>query len=284
MTKQDSVEGRQRETNPDKPGSLLPFVALCLPSIGFCFVMVSRFVSLCLPPTGFCFVTISGYVSLCLPSTGSCFIVISRFVSLCLRSTGSCFAMISRFVPLCLPSIGSCFCHDTAKQDPIERRQRETNPAITTKQDPVEGRQRETNPEIMTKQDPVEGRQRETNLEIMRNQDPIEGRQRETKEDKSGNHVVTKSVSLQKLRTPSAEAVWGKNIYIFYFPKQWLYTEGVLTVGVKAGFDQGTLSGQECRFEILCWFRLRRLAQSRRPDIRNFEGVVLPGVRVRFLT
>ena len=36
------------------------------------------------------------------------------------------------------------------------------------------------------------------------------------------------------------------------------YTEGVLTVSVKAGFDQGTRSdpvvssAQECRFEILC--------------------------------
>ena len=36
------------------------------------------------------------------------------------------------------------------------------------------------------------------------------------------------------------------------------YTEGVLTVRVKAGFDQGTRSvlvvssAQECRFEILC--------------------------------
>ena len=78
-----------------------------------------------------------------------------------------------------------------------------------TKQDPVEGRHRETNLEIMTKQDPVEGRHRETNLEFMTKQDPVEGRQRETKEDKPGNHVVTKSVSLQELRTPSAEAVWG---------------------------------------------------------------------------
>ena len=60
----------------------------------------------------------------------------------------------------------------------------------------------------MTKQEPVEGRQRETNLQIMTKQDPVEGRQRETKEDKPGNHVVTKSVSLQELRTPSAEAVW----------------------------------------------------------------------------
>ena len=40
-------------------------------------------------------------------------------------------------------------------------------------------------------------------------QDPVEGRQRETKEDRPGNHVVTKSVSLQELRTPSAEAAWG---------------------------------------------------------------------------
>ena len=74
-----------------------------------------------------------------------------------------------------------------------------------TEQDPVEGRQRETNLEIMTEQDPVEGRQRETNLEIMTKQDS----RRETKADKPGNHVVTKSVSLQELRTPSAEAVWG---------------------------------------------------------------------------
>ena len=33
---------------------------------------------------------------------------------------------------------------------------------------------------------------------------------RETEEDRPGNHVGTKSVSLQELRTPSAEAVWGK--------------------------------------------------------------------------
>ena len=96
------------------------------------------------------------------------------------------------------------------KQDPVEGRQRETNPEIMTKQDPVEGRRRETNPEIMAKQDPVEGRQRETNLEIMTKQDPVEGRQSETKEDKPGNHVVTKSLSLPELRTPSAEAVLGK--------------------------------------------------------------------------
>ena len=61
----------------------------------------------------------------------------------------------------------------------------------------------------------LEGNQRETSiqiseLEIMTKQDPLEGRQRETKEDRPGNHVVTKSVSLQELRTPSAEAVWGK--------------------------------------------------------------------------
>ena len=59
---------------------------------------------------------------------------------------------------------------------------------------------------MKTELNPVEGRQRETNLEIM----TVEGRQRETKEDKPGNHFVTKSVSLQELRTPSAEAVWGK--------------------------------------------------------------------------
>ena len=60
-------------------------------------------------------------------------------------------------------------------QDPLEARQRETNPEIMTRQDPVEGRQRETNLEITTKQDPVDGRQRETNLEIMAKQDPVEG-------------------------------------------------------------------------------------------------------------
>ena len=98
------------------------------------------------------------------------------------------------------------------KQDPVEGRQRETNPEITTKQDPVEGRQRETNLEIMTKQDPIEGGQRETNLEIMTKQDRVEGKQKETKEYKPGNHVVTRSVSLQEVRTPSAEAVWGKKL------------------------------------------------------------------------
>ena len=77
---------------------------------------------------------------------------------------------------------------------------------------------------------------------------------------------------------------------VFVFSPNSGYTEGVLTVRVKAGFDQGTLSGpvvssaQECRFEILCWFRLRRLAQSVGRGNRNFEGVVLPGVRVRFWT
>ena len=42
-------------------------------------------------------------------------------------------------------------------------------------------------------------------METMTKQDPVEGRQRE----KPRNHVVTKSVSLKELRTPSAEAVWG---------------------------------------------------------------------------
>ena len=74
-----------------------------------------------------------------------------------------------------------------------------------TKQDP-EGRKRETNVEIMTKQDPGR-RQRVTKLEIMTKQGPVEGRQIK---DKPGNHVVIKSVSLQEVRTPSAEAVWGK--------------------------------------------------------------------------
>ena len=36
--------------------------------------------------------------------------------------------------------------------------------------------------------------------------------------------------------------------------------------------------------EILCWFRLRRLAQSVGLGNRNSEGIVLPGVRVRFRT
>ena len=70
----------------------------------------------------------------------------------------------------------------------------------------------ETDLEIMLEQDPVEGRQRETNGDkpgIMLEQDPVEGRQRETNGDRPGNHVGTKSVSLQELRTPSAEAVWG---------------------------------------------------------------------------
>ena len=93
------------------------------------------------------------------------------------------------------------------KQDPVEGRQKETNLEIMTKQEPVEGRQRETNLEIMMKQDPVEGRQRETNLEITTKQEPVEGRQRETNLEII---VVTKFASLKELRTPSAEAVWGK--------------------------------------------------------------------------
>ena len=44
----------------------------------------------------------------------------------------------------------------------------------------------------------------------MTKQEPVEGRQRETKEGRPGSDVVTKSVSLQELRTLSAEAVWGK--------------------------------------------------------------------------
>ena len=68
----------------------------------------------------------------------------------------------------------------------------------------------ETDLEIMLEQDPVEGRPMETDLEIMLEQDPVEGRQRETNGDRPGNHVGTKSVSLQELRTPSAEAVWAK--------------------------------------------------------------------------
>ena len=99
------------------------------------------------------------------------------------------------------------------EQDPVEGRQRETNadrPGIMLEQDPVEGRQRERKVEIMLEQDPVEGRQRKTKVEIMLEQDPVEGRQRETNGDRPGNHVGTKSVSLQELRTPSAEAVCGK--------------------------------------------------------------------------
>ena len=48
-------------------------------------------------------------------------------------------------------------------------------------------------------------------------------------------------------------------LFLFCSPNSG-YTEGVLTVRVKAGFDQGTRSdlvvssAQECRFEILCWF------------------------------
>ena len=78
-----------------------------------------------------------------------------------------------------------------------------------TELDPVEGRQRGTNLEIMTGKKEDKGRQRETNLEIITELHPVEGRQRETKADKPGNHVGTKSFSLQELRTPSAEAVWG---------------------------------------------------------------------------
>ena len=49
-----------------------------------------------------------------------------------------------------------------------------------------------------------------------------------------------------------------RDVFFFFFSPNSGYTEGVLTVGVKAGFDQGTLSdpvvssAQECRFEILC--------------------------------
>ena len=44
---------------------------------------------------------------------------------------------------------------------------------------------------------------------------------------------------------------------VFFSPNSG-YTEGVLTVSVKAGFEQGTRGGvevssaQECRFEMLC--------------------------------
>ena len=60
----------------------------------------------------------------------------------------------------------------------------------------------------------VEGRQRshrETKGDKPGNLD--ERIRRETKANKPGNHAVAKSVSLQELRTPSAEAVLG-NVYI----------------------------------------------------------------------
>ena len=73
--------------------------------------------------------------------------------------------------------------------------------------------------EFMTKQDLVEGRQRETNGDrpgIMSEQDPIEGRQRETNGDRPGNHGGIKSVSLQELRTPLAEAIWGIKLLLIF--------------------------------------------------------------------
>ena len=54
---------------------------------------------------------------------------------------------------------------------------------------------------------------------IMLEQDPVEGRQRETNGDRPGNHVGTKSVSLQELRTPSAEAVWGEKKHFLRFSR-----------------------------------------------------------------
>ena len=51
---------------------------------------------------------------------------------------------------------------------------------------------------------------------------------------------------------------FGKTFFLVNFSPNSGYTEGVLTVRVKAGFDQGTRSdlvvssAQECRFEILC--------------------------------
>ena len=96
-----------------------------------------------------------------------------------------------------------------------------------TELNPVEERQRETILEIMTELDP-EGRQRERNLEIMTELHPVEGRQREIKADKPGNHVETKSFSLQEKRTPAAEDVWGKK----RFDHKWLlcfpYQNGIL--------------------------------------------------------
>ena len=75
-----------------------------------------------------------------------------------------------------------------------------------------------------------------------------------------------------------------------FFPKQWLHWRGsygkgkgrVLIGGARSVPEVS--SAQECRFQILCWFRLRRLAQSLRRGNRNVEGIVLPGVRVRFRT
>ena len=57
----------------------------------------------------------------------------------------------------------------------------------------------------------------------------------------------------------SSEKKKGKvfSFFCFFSPNSG-YTEGVLSVRVKAGFDQGTRSdlvvssAQECRFEILC--------------------------------
>ena len=104
-----------------------------------------------------------------------------------------------------------------------------------TKQDPVEGRQRETKED---KHDETRSSKRETNLEITTKQDPVEGRQRETNEDRPGNHVITKSVSLQELRTPSAEAVWGTN------GDKWRQME---TKGDKPGNHHETRSNKRAR-------------------------------------
>ena len=60
--------------------------------------------------------------------------------------------------------------------------------------------------------DPAEGRQKATSLEITTELGPVEGRQRERKGHKPGNHDGTNFFSLNELRTPSAEAVWGKTL------------------------------------------------------------------------
>ena len=101
----------------------------------------------------------------------------------------------------------------------------ETDLEIMLEQDPVQGRQRETHGDrpgnhvgTGSSRRETQGdtwrqtwkscwnkiqkgdkeRQMETDLEIMLEQDPVEGRQRETNGDKPGNHVGTKSCSLQE--------------------------------------------------------------------------------------
>ena len=87
---------------------------------------------------------------------------------------------------------------------------------------------------------------------------------------------------------PAQESTWAGECCLegnIKFPKTVFHTEG--SYGKSKGrvlIEVLALCRWFCLHRILCWFRLRRLAQSLRRGNRNFEGIVLPGVRACFRT